>query len=490
MEGFPGLILVAVAGSIAILVFRWRLEARQRHWRAAADAAGLTDVRLSEVLGFTTSLGGNAGGLKVTLKSYQRGKQEHGTRIVISGLRHGSFGLSIRPEGVTTSIEKVIGERELEVGDPGFDGAAYIQGSAGLVRAIFDAGTRSALRPLLEGRLHVTSPAGSRTFERVRFSLSDDELRADFRSSIVDNTEEWLPAILPRMIAIAERLRRPDDLAARIAANTRTEAIDEVRLANIRTLASDFPGHEAARGALRAALEDTSPAVRLRAAVALGAEGQTALLDLSSGDAPDEIAAQAIRALGPALTADRALARLRRAREAEQPAAARACVEALGASRGAGAVEALVETLASAPEDLAAAAARALGQSADASAEEPLVAAMGHEAGVVRVAAAEALGRIGTPLAVVPLREAASAHLLDGDLRRAARQAVAEIQSRVSGATPGQLSLADDQSGRLSLAGEDRRGQVSLAQAGDAASAERRARAAQAAQATPQQPRA
>jgi hypothetical protein len=47
-------------------------------------------------------------------------------------------------------------------------------------------------------------------------------------------------------------------------------------------------------------------------------------------------------------------------------------------------------------------------------------------------------------------------------LRKAAREAVAQIQSRLGGASPGQLSLAGGDGGALSLAEEDPRGQVSV----------------------------
>jgi len=47
-------------------------------------------------------------------------------------------------------------------------------------------------------------------------------------------------------------------------------------------------------------------------------------------------------------------------------------------------------------------------------------------------------------------------------MRRTARQAIAEIQSRLAGAAPGQLSLAAGESGQLSLA-EGEEGQLSLA---------------------------
>jgi hypothetical protein len=75
------------------------------------------------------------------------------------------------------------------------------------------------------------------------------------------------------------------------------------------------------------------------------------------------------------------------------------------------------------------------------------------------------LGVAGSARAVLPVREATEGLMVDGDLRRAGRQAVAAIQSRLLGASPGQLSLAAGAAGQLSLADADGRGQVSLAPA-------------------------
>ncbi|HXT51285.1 MAG TPA: hypothetical protein VN811_09610, partial [Thermoanaerobaculia bacterium] len=79
----------------------------------------------------------------------------------------------------------------------------------------------------------------------------------------------------------------------------------------------------------------------------------------------------------------------------------------------------------------------------------------------VRLAAIEALGHMGSAHAVLPIEDAARAGA-DAETRSAARQAVAEIQSRLPGASTGQLSIADDEAGRLSLADDDPRGRVSL----------------------------
>ena len=154
--------------------------------------------------------------------------------------------------------------------------------------------------------------------------------------------------------------------------------------------------------------------------MALGEEGRDTLVDLvTRADTGDSCAARAIVSLGERLSAKAAGAALRRALGgAGRPLTARACLEALG-HRGL-------------PE-----------------AEGLLLEALRSEDAPVSVAAAEALGRAGTVTAVAPLREAAER---SGDLRRAARQAIAEIQARLAGAEPGQLSLAGGEAGALSLA--------------------------------------
>lgn len=69
---------------------------------------------------------------------------------------------------------------------------------------------------------------------------------------------------------------------------------------------------------------------------------------------------------------------------------------------------------------------------------------------------------MGSAAAVPPLRELASEHPFDLGLRRASRQAIAQIQSRLVGVAPGQLALAGSESGQLSLAEENAQGWVSL----------------------------
>jgi HEAT repeat protein len=113
-------------------------------------------------------------------------------------------------------------------------------------------------------------------------------------------------------------------------------------------------------------------------------------------------------------------------------------------------VEALGKVLAVETGPLAVAAARALGASSDHAAEAPLLEALQRKRPDIPVAAAEALGRVGSATAVPSLKDAAEGSS-DGAFRSAARQAIAEIQARLGGATPGQLSLAEGEAGQLSL---------------------------------------
>jgi HEAT repeat protein len=102
----------------------------------------------------------------------------------------------------------------------------------------------------------------------------------------------------------------------------------------------------------------------------------------------------------------------------------------------------------------AAAAAEALEAIGDPKAEPRLLDAVRHEAAELRIAAARALGVVGTVNAVEPLLHELDTKRLDGESRRALREAVSAIQSRLAGAEAGQLSLAATtaEAGRLSLA--------------------------------------
>ena len=420
MEPLFGLIAAAIAASVAYLVTSERRRAQLRVWRARGGAGRAHGGRGSRRGGSSRgrSCAVRSGDLRVRLEGYRRGKYERGTKIVVTGLGHGAGGLSLRREGLGTAIEKrFIGEREIEIGDPSFDDEYYVQGQAPLALAILEPGTRRRLAGLLRGQVAVEG----REPVDVDATLADGVLEVRVKESGFSGSREHVPAILPEALDVARLLVAPKDVAARIAGQRGPRARDRRAAAG---RADARPGVPAAPGDAR----DAPRRARGRERGGAPARGDGPRRG-GAGDAarprrpapgPTTRARRGrSRRSGEQLPRRLAEATLRRALGgAGRPLTAQACLEALGR----------------------------LGRP---EAEGLLLEALRSEDPPVSVAAAQALGRAGTVTAVVPLREAAER---GGDLRRAARQAIAGIQARLAGAEPGQLSLAGGEAGALSLA--------------------------------------
>jgi HEAT repeat protein len=485
-----GLFLVALGGLLAAAVWlqiQGRIGRvlppdgstfRQSPWRTAARAAGL--VRIEESAG---ALSGWAGRVHVSLSRYG-GDSVYGTHFVLGGPGLAS-DLTVRPQGLGTTLRAAVGEREIEVGDEAFDRVAWIQGSPGLAHALLDRPTREAFRSLFGG--YLSRPGKMPFFASA--SLDGGSLRIDVPEvlrmgegqegmfevlvdALAGNERreraclgrlERLPEVLEAVLAFARRLEPPADVAKRIAENLRDEPEPGVRARGLTALVREFPNHPATRKALLAACEDPDAEVRLRAATALGDQGRGVLVALAGGEgAEDATTAKAVTALGPRLDPAEARKLLGRALRTRRIATAQACMEILGRQRGRDAVRALARVLAVEKGELAVAAAVALGTTHDPSAEAPLIETLDSPSSALRHAAAWALGRTGTAAAVPHLKAAEARH---SDLARAARQSIAEIQARLTGAEPGQLSLAaaEGEVGRLSLADADPAGRLTLA---------------------------
>ncbi len=414
MDPILALLAVGITGSIAYLVSSERRRVQLQAWRWAARRSALTEVfETAGGLFESASLSGRSGALEVRLEGYRSGKHKRGTRIVVSGLGHGAGGLSLRREGLATAIEKrVVGERDIDTGDPVFDAEYFVQGQASLALAILRPETRRRLAALLRG--HV----GDMPVD-VHASLQSGVLEVQVPENVFSSNRERIPEILESVLEVARLLVAPSDLARRIATNLRREPEAGARINRLLILASEFKDHPKARKALRAAArKDPSEEVRLRAAMALGEEGRETLLDLVGHATSDSCAARAVEALGHRLPDEVAEATLRRALGRKSSRTAQAVLAVLG-RRGAPGTEPLLRE------------------------------ALGCEDETIAVAAARALGRAGTVASVVALLEAGER---GGARRGAVRQAIAEIQSRLAGAEPGQLSLATGAAGALSLA--------------------------------------
>jgi HEAT repeat protein len=209
-----------------------------------------------------------------------------------------------------------------------------------------------------------------------------------------------------------------------------------VRVLCLRTLLREYPNHASVVAPLlREAAKDADAEVRLEAATALGVEGVAVLHALvADASVEDDLAARAAASLGPRMDAGVARATLRQEMAAssarQRPATACACTTALGHHGD--------------PQD------------------EPLLLALAIEQRdeALRLAAVRALGQLGSANAVPSLADLASAG--SPDLRRAAREAIATIQARLRGATPGQLSLDPSNAGQIALA-DDAAGRLSEA---------------------------
>jgi hypothetical protein len=412
---------------------RWRNNRRRlRLWQSALALCKVSEVESSGFWAWRARLTARSEPLQVWITG--AGGSDDRVEVIVEGAE-GFSDLKLRRQSLK------LWKREIEVGDEAFDKAFLVEGPLRPVAARLD-GT-------LRGQL-LRASADCNPLE-----IGDGQLR-------VEVSEKALPRLLPALFRIGRRLAGPVDVERQIAQNARRDRTTGVRLFNLLLLIRERPGDPDTLAVLRGACSDASPKVRVRAAIELGEEGRDVLLKVTEKLLDDASSAQAVVHLGDKLPLERLRKILSRSRRKSFLQTTRACLEALGQRRAA-AVELLAQVMAAEKGELAAAAAVALGTTGEAAAERPLLQALGNEDSDLREAAAAALGRVGSVAAVQPLKDAAERFWLDLGLRRAARQAIVEIQSRLEGASPGQLSLAETEAGQLSLATPEA-GQLSLAQ--------------------------
>jgi HEAT repeat protein len=407
----------------------WRLQ----HWR---DIVTFFDLHVQETSSFWALRP------KLTAKS--------GPLLVrISGSTHGKGGIKLvvavaGPPGFSRlkiSRERPMAwrPREIEMGDDSFDKRFLIDGPMRLVFMMLDAEVRRLL---------------SEADAIGALEISGGELR-------VETVDRQLREILPLLLDAGRRFAQRPDAAQRLGENAIQDPDARVRLKNLLLLIGEFPGEPRARKVLRAACSDPNLEVRLRAARELGAEGRGLLMELAENPEDDAVSAQAVSVLGRELPFERTKSILVHSLRRRRSQTARACLESIGHSGAAEAIGVLSKVMAREKGELATAAAQALGTTGSPAAEPSLIQALQRQQKDLRVASANALGRAGSSAAVLPLKEAAE-RFADPKLSQAARQAIAEIQSRLPGASPGQLSLAGAEAGQLSLA-QAEAGQLSIA---------------------------
>lgn len=422
-------------------------------WRSAAEAAGLTEIVESdrgEISDPTAGpfLEGRAGRLTVRLDR-PNASVPGCTRICILGLGHGYHGFTVLPGWSPSSMAESLASGGLRLGVPGFDGAFRITGDVKLAIALLDPATRRLMMELF----HPPLPQGEEWRAFWSASLGDDRLSIVLRFPFTlapEELRERLVRTLSPALELAQRLAKPEDLLARIASNLPAEPEPGLRLRSVRMLAQAPRGHEAAKAALRAALEDADEEVRLEAALACGPAGHPTLKALAANSTISEpTQVRAVNTLGAALSVAGIVALLETPWVAERAGLVAALVESLGRPNR-------------------------LGEPGTAAAEGLLTVLLPSAQLPLAATTAVALGNLGTVAAVPALREAESRG--SRDLSRAARQAVAAIQARLEGAGAGQLTLAGLEAGALSLTEEREAGRVSLTETGDEVGADHRPR--------------
>ena len=408
MEPIVFLVAGLLYAGYSIVAGLERDRARRRLWVEAARAQGLSDVTENlAIFGSTSEVVGKADRLAVKIETYSVNKNRRGTRIVVEGGDLPVSGLTLRPETTATALMKRMGAQEFRIGDKTFDDAFYIEGATAEVYALLDFETRRDLVALAEcGTIRIVPG-------EIQLQLPLDG--ADLSTA--------LPHALDLLMRCARRLTSQHTLLYRLLGNVQNDPEPGARLANLLVLLREFGNESSLPETLRRACGDASPRVRLHAASALGAEGHPVLVELAESAADDACAARAIEALGDQLPVERAIAILERALRYNLRGTAQACMKALST----------------------------FGPSSARGAESLLVEVLQRDDVELRIAAARALGHVAAVSAVLPLQETAARIGTPGFLS-AARQAVAEIQSRIAGASTGQLSMTGADTGRLSMA--------------------------------------
>jgi HEAT repeat protein len=397
-----------------------------------AAACGLTEIGTEQ----DGAVAGRHGVLRARLETL-RGLPYGLVRVRIEGLAHGVKAVRAGSRSGTPSLDV----RDVTVGDPDFDAAVVLQGTPATVRGLFGARARErALRAFaIDARIHVAEGV---------LVAEIDELTAQSTS---------LEAKVTVLLELAHSLEPGKGDEQRLGEILRGDPHPGVRAVALETL-GQIASRPRARDVLRGVLKDGPPGFRLQAAVALGDEGRPSLHALAADPVVDDVVSSAaVTALGGHVTFARAAPLLERAVADVRPQTAAALLKVMGRGSAAEA-ETIAAVLARldagqgpSPRTAAVvqAAVDALVATGAPAAEPALLRALGSPVAAVALSAAQGLGRIGGVGAVPALRDAEER---GGELRSAARQAIAAIQSRRPGASPGQVSLAGGETGQISIA--------------------------------------
>lgn len=326
-----------------------------------------------------------------------------------------------------------LGGIEQRTGDNAFDARVKVTGNSLACRSLLDGVTRDAIRAALD------------VFPGL--SVNGGLLHWSGRPPMVEDTAT-------RLVDIAAHLLSPDLLAG-LEKSALTDRTAAMRLRALDLLTSRFATAPETRRIASAAIADSEPSVRLRAAIFLGPEGYDELAALAANESlPPEVRAEAIRN-ATQLPRERAAVIVRDALTDRRELVRMSAILTAGRLKLASCNARFTGIVRRAPPAQQIAIVEAAAATEHSSAEAPLLAALEDGTPEVKLAAVRALGPVGTVRSIEPLLALRGMQLVAGEIGPAAGAAVAAIQSRLAGAGAGQLALTESSGGEISFPGAE-----------------------------------
>jgi HEAT repeat protein len=426
-----------------------RMRGRAREaWQEAARDLGLDLHKGSFFQG--DAIAGRVDGVEVRVDTFRRSQGKSSATYTRIRVRAPGVpgNLSLGNEGFFSSIQKALGGQDIQTDDKGFDELLRIRGDEAQVVALLGDEARRAVRREVGGS---------------GVSVRDGEAYWETRGHLRDRVE--LVSRVRGMIDLEKQLTLGStSIHERLSRNALADRNPRVRLRNLVLLQRRAPSSREAVETSRALMDFADPSVRLAAAMHLGDEGLATIEALVN--APDVDAAlmsDALQHLIANVPVTRVGGILESALDSHHEAVQHVAIQGITKLGHRGAIDRLVRVGDGDSTRLTVTVATALAQLGDPRAEPALVRWLGRNNEAVCIAAARALGTIGTVAAVEPLLPHTKGLLTDADLKRAAREAIEKIQSRLGDVEAGRLSLSEvaQRDGALSLSEEA--GKLSMA---------------------------
>ena len=387
------LLLAGVAALGVWAVMAWSKKRRQA-WEAVAAHFGA--VFTDGTFWKGSQIEGRLAHVHLRLESYTKQVGKSSQRFTRLKLTTGRIdpGLSLKKEGLGTSLTKMFTGADLQMKDASFDATVLVDGPEALTVATMDAETR---------QLVVDHVRAGGTVQKLEVTLDKSGTWTD-AAAIIQRFEQM-------RVLVAKLEVHPNDIPRRLAVNAQSEAQVSVRRRNLQLLLRHYGPHPAAKEAATAGLADGAGWIRVESAYFLGGDAGLKVLAEAAGDGrmADDLRARAIHGL------DR---------------------------HGHRASRELLGDIAEAGPLLAEAVARWAFSGADVP-QATLLQLLARPETTVSTEAARALGKHGDVGAVEALLPLTRGIFADGDQKTVARSAIRQIQSRAGDVGAGRISLAD-----------------------------------------------